>query len=114
MRDEFVRCIYKTLVEDGENIYKELYENTEITEGTTEYWRNLLNLYGSFDYKQKEVFMSVIKQTIIDTISGVFGVLDGASTLSGGEFDFEVKINGMCTEEELQDTFLGYIEDNII
>lgn len=60
------------------------------------------------------MFISIIKQTIIDTVSGVFGVLDGSSTLSGGEFEFEVKINGISTEESLQDTFLGYIEDSII
>lgn len=113
MNEEFVKCIYETIVKEGTNIYKELYENTEVTEKTTVYWRSLLNLYSSFDYQQKEVFISGIKQVIIDTISSVFGVLDGSSTLSGGEFEFEVKINGICTEEGLQDAFLGYLEDNI-
>lgn len=43
----------------------------------------------------------------------VFGVLDGASTLSCGDFEFEVRINGISTEYELQDTFLEFVEENI-
>ena len=31
MKEEFVNRIYKTVIEDGEKIYKELYENTEVT-----------------------------------------------------------------------------------
>lgn len=112
LKEEFIKCVYKNIVEDGKNIYRELYENTEITEKTTEYWCNLLNLYGAFNDKQKKVFMSMTEQIIIDTVSSVFGVLDGSSTLSGGEFELEVKINGVCMEGELQDCFLGYIEDN--
>lgn len=114
MNEKFVKCIYETIVEGGKNIYQELYENTEVTEKTTDYWRDLLHLYGSFDDKQKKVFIGIIKQTMIDTISSIFGVLDGSSALLGGDFKFEVKINGICTEENLQDTFLGFIEDNII
>ena len=50
---------------------------------------------------------------MIDTISSVFGILDGSSTLSGGDFEFEVRINGISTEDDLQDTFLGFVEENI-
>lgn len=114
MNEEFVKCIYETTVEDGKNMYKELYEETEVTGQTTDYWHNLLNLYGSFDHKQKNVFLDIIKQTMIDTISSIFGVLDGSSTLLGEDFEFEVKINGISTEEDLQDTFLRYVEENII
>ncbi len=54
LKEEFIKCVYKNIVEDGKNIYRELYENTEITEKTTEYWCNLLNLYGAFNDKQKK------------------------------------------------------------
>lgn len=49
---------------------------------------------------------------MIDTISGVFGVLDGSSTLKDGEFECEVKINGVITKNELQDFFLDFVETN--
>ena len=113
MNENFVKSIYKTLVEDGKEIYRDLYDNTKVTEGTVDYWKNALELYHSFDDKQKDVFMNIVKQTIIDTISSVFGVLDGSSTLSGEDYEFEVRINGISTEDELQDTFLGFVEDNI-
>lgn len=110
MNEEFVKNIYETIVKGGENIYKNLYENTEATEQTVDYWKNALELYRSFDDNQKNVFLDIVRQTIIDTISSIFGVLDGSSTLSGGDFEFEVKINGVSTEDELQDTFLNFVE----
>lgn len=113
MNEEFVKSIYETVVEEGKNIYKNLYENTEVTERTVDYWKNALELYRSFDDRQKKVFWDIVKQTMIDTISSVFGVLDGSSTLSGGDFEFEVKINGIGTEDELQDIFLGFVEENV-
>lgn len=113
MNEEFVKSIYETVVEEGKNIYKDLYENTEVTERTVDYWKNALELYRSFDDRQKKVFLDIVKQTMIDTISSVFGILDGSSTLSGGDFEFEVKINGIGTEDELQDIFLGFVEENV-
>ena len=113
MNEKFVKNIYKTVVEGGERIYKNLYEDTKITEKTVDYWKNALELYRSFDDKQKNVFMNVVKQTMIDTVSNVFGILDGSSTLSTEDFEFEVKINGVSTENELQDTFLEFVKESI-
>ncbi|MCM1499073.1 MAG: hypothetical protein NC124_11475 [Clostridium sp.] len=113
MNEEFVKEIYETIVKEGESIYKELYENTEVTERTIAYWKNALELYHSFENVQKSVFMDIIRQTMIDTISSVFGILDGSSTLGDGSFEFDVKINGVDTEDELQDTFLGYVEESL-
>ena len=50
---------------------------------------------------------------MIDTISSVFGILDGSSTLGDGKWEFDVKINGVDIEDELQDTFLEYVEENL-
>ncbi|MCM1162535.1 MAG: hypothetical protein NC412_15125 [Roseburia sp.] len=111
MNEEFAKRIYKTIIEDGGDFYKELYENTEITEKTIDYWKDALELYNSFNYNQKNIFMNVIKQTMIDTISSVFGILDGSSTLSGGNMEFDVKINGISTEDEMQDIFLEIVEE---
>ena len=49
---------------------------------------------------------------MVDTISSIFGILDGSSTISEEVFDFDVTINGVSTENELQDTFLEYVEEN--
>lgn len=112
MNEKFIRSLYETVVEDGKKEYRDLYENTEVTERTANYWKNALELYHSFDNNQKKVFINIIEQTMIDTISSIFGVFDGSSTLSGGAFEFDIKINGVSTEDELQDSFLEYVEEN--
>lgn len=111
MNERFIRSLYETVVEDGINTYRDLYENTEVTERTVNYWKNALALYHSFDEEQKNIFINIMEQTMIDTISSIFGVLDGSGTLSGEDFEFDVKINGVSTESELQDTFLAYVEE---
>ena len=110
MNEEFVKKIYKTIVEEGVTTYRDLYDNTTINKNTVEYWKKALELYYTFDIAQKEIFFDVIKQTIIDTISSVFGVLDGSSSLLDGNFNFDIKIDGNTTRNELQDTFLMLIE----
>ena len=112
MNEEFVKSVYATIVEEGEKIYKELYENTKITEQTSDYWKNAIELYKSFNVQQKDVFFQIIRQIMIDTISGIFGAFDGSSTLINGDFECEVRINGVFSENELQDNFLGFVEMN--
>lgn len=72
-----------------------------------------LKLYEELSFEKKENMLRFAKLIMIDTISSVFGILDGSSSLSGGDMDIKIEINGKGTEEELQDTFLEYIEDNV-
>ena len=112
MNEEFVKNIYKTIIEDGKIMYKDLYDNTEVTKRTIDYYKNALELYHSLNDNQKNVFMDVIEQTMIDTISHIFGIFDGSSTLSGNSMEFDIKINGVSTEYELQDYFLDFVENH--
>lgn len=112
MKEEFVKNIFETIVKDGILSYKELYDSVEISDKTIDYWKNSLHLYRSLDEKEKELFIQIIKQTIIDTISTVFGVFDGSCSLNSGEYIIHVNINGEDTENELQDCFLEYVENN--
>lgn len=112
MKEEFVKNIFETIVKDGILSYKELYDSVEISDKTIDYWKNSLHLYRSLDEKEKELFIHIIKQTIIDTISTVFGVFDGSCSLNSGEYIIHVSINGEDTENELQDCFLEYVENN--
>ena len=70
-------------------------------------------MYEKLTSEEKEKMLKFAELIMIDTISSVFGILDGSSTLSGGDFEFEVRINGISTEDDLQDTFLGFVEENI-
>ena len=111
MNEKFVKNLYNTIVNEGSTMYLKLYENTQVTEETINYWKNALNLYHSLDNIHKEVFMDIIKQTIIDTVSSLLGILDGTSILAQDEMTLDIKINGIDTENELQDMFLEYVEE---
>lgn len=110
MNDNFVKNIYKVVIEDGSKIYNELFEKSKITSNTVDYWKKALNMYSKLDFEQKEVFMSVLKQVMIDTVSSIFGIIDGSSSIDG-DFFIEMAINGEKNECELQDLFLGYVEE---
>lgn len=113
MNEKFVEKIYKTIVEDGIGEYKNLLDNTTLKNATDKYWINALELYEKLSAEEKEKMLKFAELIMIDTISSVFGILDGSSTLSEETFEFDVMINGISTENELQDTFLGFVEDNM-
>ncbi len=113
MNEKFVENIYKTIVKDGIGEYEDLLENTSAEDATDKYWISALELYKKLSSEEKEKMLKFAELIMIDTISNVFGILDGSSTLAEETFEFEVKINGISTENELQDTFLGFIEDNM-
>lgn len=110
MIEKFTKDIYKGLVSNRVELYQHMYDTlTEEVNGDA-YWNNLKGLYDTLTRQQKEVFFSVIRQTMIDTISGVFGVLDGSSNLDGDTYDCNVIIDGVDMENDLQDYFLSYVE----
>ncbi|WP_165061061.1 transposase [Adlercreutzia sp. ZJ154] len=112
MNEEFVRRIYDTLVSEGCEEYKTLFEKTAITDQTIEYWKRAICFFQGFDNSQKDIFYDILRQTIIDTISGVFGVFDGSTALIGGNMECSIQIDGVDTESELQDTFMEFVEDS--
>ena len=112
MNEKFVEKIYKTIVEDGVGEYKNLLDNTSLKNATDRYWISALELYGTLSSEDKEKILKFAELIMIDTISSVFGILDGSSTLSEETFEFDVMINGISTENELQDTFLEFVEEN--
>ena len=55
--------------------------------------------------------MGVIELIMIDTISSVLGIIDGSSTLSGCDIEPKLFLDGIDTNNELQDLFLEYVEE---
>ena len=78
-------------------------------EGTIEYWKNAIAFYDKLDDKDKEILFSIIKSTIVDTVSNVLAVLDGHEDID--RINVQVKLNGQENDSELQDAFLAYVED---
>ncbi|SRR5699024_1024752 len=112
IREEFVQRVYESVVNENLDSYKDLFQNTEITNTTMNYWKKAITFYSSFEDGEKSIFFDIIRQIIIDTISSIFGIMDGSSTLSGGdEIDVSVEINGIDTDHDLQDSFLAFVEE---
>ncbi|GMA98778.1 hypothetical protein [Pelosinus sp. IPA-1] len=111
MNKVFIKGIYKTVVEENKELYKDLFNNTTIDKRTDEYWKQSLNLYNNLSKDNKEALMNIIEQTMIDTISNIFGIIDGSSTLNGCNIKTKLLLDGKDTDGELQDTFLEYVEE---
>lgn len=112
MNELFVRSIYESIVEENLGIYKNIYKKGQITERTDEYWKQAIGLYKDLSDDNKEILMRIIKQTMIDTISNVFGIIDGSSTLKNCTIQPKLFLDSVDTEGELQDYFLTFIEEN--
>lgn len=112
----FVKSIYKTIIEGNLSSYKEMYEeeldHTKLSNSEGDvYWKNQDEFYNSLDNEQKEVLMLMMKQTMIDTISHVFGIIDGSSGLVDADVEPSLLLDSIDSEGDLQDLFLAYIED---
>ncbi|WP_027634476.1 hypothetical protein [Clostridium hydrogeniformans] len=111
MKEIFIRSLYKTIVQEGKNEYKELLDNTNVEEATDKYWISALQLYENLTEENKKKLMGVIELVMIDTISSILGIIDGSSTLSGCKTEPKLYLDNIDTDNELQDLFLEYVEE---
>ena len=111
MNDIFVQSLYETIVKENLQLYKNLYETTNVTSKTDDYWKKTIGFYDSLTDENKNTLMRIIEQTMIDTISNMLGVIDGSSTLSGCLLEPKLLLDSNDTEGELQDLFLEIIEE---
>jgi hypothetical protein len=112
MNEEFVKSLYKSIIEENIELSKGLFETANVTNVTDDYWREALGLYNSLDKEQKEILFKIIEQTMIDTVSNTLGVIDGSSTLINSTIEPKLLLDSTDTEGELQDCFLEFIEEN--
>ena len=110
LNEQIGKALYHSIVEDNLAIYRETFnEKGDISEWI-EYWQKAVALYRTLDESQREVFFSILRQAITDTVSNVLAVLDNVASLTG-DWRFSVTANGVDTEEGLQDAFLAYVEE---
>jgi len=106
--NEFVAQVKAAIIEDNTVIYRDLFENTRTA--TDPYWARALALYGALDSSQRIVFMEIIRQTAIDTVSNVFALIDEGGRLPGQDGDVRFICRGEDLSGELQDRFLEQFE----
>lgn len=111
MIENFVKNLNGSIIEENLEIYKNLYETTEVSDKTNEYWRQAIGLYNSLSGEQREILFIIIEQTMTDTISNVLGIIDGSSTLKGCTVEPKLLLDTIDTDGNLQDCFLTYIEE---
>lgn len=110
--EEFVRNINQAIIDDNINIYKDLFATTDINTVTDKYWKEALSLYNDLGSHQKEVLFKIIRQVQVDSLSNIFGILDGRAFIEGQSKDFELIYDGKQLNNDLQDIFLEIDEEN--
>jgi hypothetical protein len=106
--ENFVSKVRSAVVQQNAAIYKDLFESTTPENASDAYWKRALTLHRSLSDADRAILFEIMRQVTVDTVSNLFGVLDGASALEGPREDFVLtsqpdnrKLNG-----SLQDLFL--------
>jgi putative transposase len=106
--NEFARKLRDELVNKDLKRYEELFQSTAMTTVSDPYWRQALSFYSSLGEAQRDTLFQIIRQTSIDTVSSVLGVLDGVIRLEGQSEGFKLttESSSELLNQGLQDAFL--------
>jgi hypothetical protein len=112
MNEKIAKGFYDTVVVEGVEDYRILLEEMFYKyKNPGEKAKRLVYIYENMSDEDKKIFYSYTKQVIIDTISHVFGIIDGPCTFSVPNTEFKLYVNGIDSDMEMQDTFLAYVEE---
>ncbi len=107
---EFVSCIRREVLEESLKMYRQSLERSASTPtGRDTYWPEMTEFYQSLNEEQRPQFMDGIRQVLVDTLSNVFGILDGSTLLEKHRDYFHLTYGDEPQElnGELQDLFLS-------
>lgn len=106
--ENFVSKVRSAVVQQNATIDNDLFESTTPEGASDAYWKRALTLHRSLSDGDRAVLFEIMRQVRVDTVSELFGILDGSSALEGPREDFALtsqpdnrKLNG-----NLQDLFL--------
>jgi len=108
--ESFVKAVYETVVQDALSGYKEMYEE-EVLPSDTDLYSQAIHMYQQMDAEQQKLMMHLMEVVMVDTVSHVFGVIDGSSPLIDSDMEATVLLDDVDTEGELQDSFIGYLQE---
>ncbi|KAB2865044.1 MAG: transposase, partial [Exiguobacterium chiriqhucha] len=78
--EQFVKDVYVTVVQDALSDYKDMYEE-EVSISDTDLYSQAIHMYQQMNSEQQKLMMHLIEVVMVDTVSHVFGVIDGSSPL---------------------------------
>ena len=104
----FVSKVRDAVVEQNDEIDKQLFETTSVESATDPYWKRALSLYNSLNQEKQSILFEIIHQVRVDALSECLGILDGVCSLDEPTEDFilTVKPNGLRLNGSLQEIFL--------
>jgi hypothetical protein len=104
----FVNRVRNAVIENNSVADKELLESTSVESAQDPYWKRLLGLYDSMNAEQRAVLLEAMRQIRVDTVSEIFGILDGSAALEAPREDLALTTiqGGQKLNGDLQDLFL--------
>lgn len=105
----FVQQIKRDIVDENTAYYVDILENFDISELSGDFWYDTIKCYRTLSSDEKKSFDTFIRQIIIDTLSNIFGIVDGTV-----DFPTELELRDESDNrlEDIQDHFLSLIEDS--
>ncbi len=106
--EHFVSQVRSAVVHQNTTIDKNLFESTAPEGASDPYWKRALTLHLSLSKAERAVLFEIMRQVRVDTVSELFGILDGSSALEGPREDFVLtaQSNNQKLNGNLQDLFL--------
>lgn len=109
--EEFVRNINQVVINDNLDIYKDLFETTNIDTATDKYWKEALSFFNELSDSKKEIFFKIVRQVQVDALSNMFSILDGRTYIEEQSKDFDLVYDDKKLNLDLQDIFLEIDEE---
>jgi len=104
--EELVKGIRSTIINDNLEIYRDLYESTQVENATDEYWNEALKFYSKLSPDDRDMLFRIMRQVSVDTVSNFFAILDGVSHFDGQDDDLF-----LAPESELENRLNGGLQD---
>jgi hypothetical protein len=103
---EFVAGVRKEVLEVNLQIYRRMFAGSDAGKATDVYGKEALRFYASLDDAGRETLFKILRQVMVDTISNLFGVLDGVTKLPQVSGKVAIELSGQRLDGTLQDQFL--------
>lgn len=103
---DFVAAVRSDVIDANLQCYKQMFTTSDAGRATDRYGREALLFYASLDATGRQTLFRIIRQVMVDTISNVFGILDGVVNLGQESGTFVLELSGQKLSGALQDEFL--------
>ena len=111
MNKTIAKGFYDTVVVEIINFYTKIFAGVEVSKRITDEEKRMISLYDSLNNSDKALLFDIMEQISKDTVSYVFGLIDGTCTFSVPSTEFKLYINDEDSDMGMQDSFLAYIQE---